>query len=305
MNLKELKLYPFDLLIIGYCLLMSALILALGRPFPEYLDELAFYVGMAAMALMIVRFADESRGGRQRFIRLLYPALMFTFLYHETGGMMFLLFDRFYDFQLTAFERSVFGVDPSLFLDSKGLPVFYNELFSACYFSYYLMIPAFLAFAFLKRKDDTIRRFLTASCMAFIASYILFFLYPVEGPRYHFAGQYVNQIKGPFFRQMVNYVIDTGAVRGGCMPSSHVGVGLVVLAYVFKVNRKAGWWLVPVNIGLAIGTVWGRFHYVSDVVVGATIGLGSVWVVNRYYDRWMRRETPEVLQPNMSREHVS
>lgn len=70
------------------------------------------------------------------------------------------------------------------------------------------------------------------------------------------------------------------------MPSSHVGVALVVLAYTFKISKKAGWLLLPINLGLAIGTVWGRFHYASDVFVGACVGLAAVWFVEKFYDRW-------------------
>ena len=89
------------------------------------------------------------------------------------------------------------------------------------------------------------------------------------------------------------------------MPSSHVGVALVVLVYVFRISRKAGWLLLPVNIGLAAGTVWGRFHYVSDVLVGAAIGLASVWLVSKYYDSWSQSACPTITQRELRAEHVS
>ena len=91
---------------------------------------------------------------------------------------------------------------------------------------------------------------------------------------------YVNAIESPFSRKLVDMVIDNAAVRGGCMPSSHFGVGLVIQLFCFKYYRKAAWMILPIVIGLAIGTVWGRFHYVSDVVAGTLIGLGAtlgVW----------------------------
>ena len=305
MTARHVRFWPFDYLVIGYCLLMSLLILAIGRPLDVYADELLFYSSMAAVAVLVVGYVGEPQTGWRRFLRLLYPALMMAFFYRATGGIIFLLFDRFFDYQVVAFEQSVLGVEPSLFLDRHWLSSFWNEFFSAGYFSYYLMIPALLLVLYLRRKDELIRRFLTASLLAFFVSYVLFFAYPVEGPRYHFAGQYVNQIDGAFFRQLVNFAIDKGAVHGGCMPSSHVAVAIVVLAYTFKLSRRAGWALLPIVVGLAIGTIWGRFHYVSDVVVGAAIGIGGVMLIDRRYAHWTTSKKEAVTYQSVRVEHVS
>jgi membrane-associated phospholipid phosphatase len=45
---------------------------------------------------------------------------------------------------------------------------------------------------------------------------------------------------------------------------------------------------LALNLGLAIGTVWGRFHYVSDVVAGGFLGPVSVLVVREHYPGWSR-----------------
>ncbi len=276
---------------------MVLLILFFGRPFNEYFDEISVYLSMAAIVAVIVRFVDESLSAVHRFVRLLYPILLFMLLYRETGGMMFLMFDHFFDAQLVSFESRLFGMEPTLFIDRHLLSTWLTELFSACYLSYYFMIPGFLIPLFFLDQTRIIRRSLAAMSLTFFFSFLLFSIFPIEGPRYHFAGQYLHNVEGPLFRRIVTSVIDMAAVRGGCMPSSHVGVALVVLAYTFKVSKKAGWLLLPINIGLAIGTVWGRFHYVSDVFVGAAIGLGAVWFVEKYYDRWT---APIVTRENMA-----
>ena len=305
MTPRRIRFWPFDYLVISYCLFMTLFILAVGRPLSGYADEILFYCSVAALAALIIRFVGDASTGWRRFIRLLYPALLLTFFYRMTGGTMFLLFDRFLDSQVVAFEQSVFGVEPSLYIDRHWLSPFWNELFSATYFSYYLMIPVLLIVLYLRHRDDAIRRFMATGLIAFIASYLLFFLYPIEGPRYHLAGQYLRSVEGPFFRQLVNIAIDKGAVHGGCMPSSHVAVAIVVLTYTFKESRRFGWALLPIVVGLAIGTVWGRFHYVSDVVVGTAIGIGSVVLVNRCYERWISGKPEPVNYKSLGVEHVS
>ena len=68
------------------------------------------------------------------------------------------------------------------------------------------------------------------------------------------------------------------------MPSSHVAVAVLVLICLFRGARRWFWMLLPFVMGLAAGTVYGRFHYASDVLVGSAIapvafGLASRWLL--------------------------
>ncbi len=274
-----MRLYLFDRLIIGYAGLMVVLLLIFGRPLSIYLDEIAFYISIAVLVLLIGRYLDESMGRFHHFLRYFYPVLLFTFLYRETGGMMFLFFDHFFDPQLTAFEYALFGVNPTIYIDRHWLNVPVTEILSACYFGYYLMIPVFIVAVYLRRDFGVLKGAMAAICLTFFMSYLLFALYPVEGPRWFFAGQYLHEVQGPVFRKAVNLVIKNGAVRGGCMPSSHFGVALVMLLYAIRHYRRWLWMMLPIVVGLAGGTVWGRFHYVSDVVVGGLFGLVATLIM--------------------------
>ncbi len=269
----------------GRRLLMVVVIATLGRPLQDYLGEIIFYAAMGILTLLIVRYVDETSGRWQAFFRLLYPALMMTFFYRATGGQMFLVFDRFFDYQVVAWEQSLLGTEPTLFIDAHLLNGLTTEIVSLCYFSYYLMFPAFLIALFLRREHKILSEFLAAASLTFFVSYLLFWLYPAEGPRWYLANQYLNQIDGLVFRPMVEFVIDNAAVHGGAMPSSHTGVALVIMLFCFRYYRRAGWWLLPMVIGLAVGAVWGRFHYLSDVIVGALIGAAAFRLVCRCSSR--------------------
>ncbi len=298
-------IYPFDWLVIGYSLIMVIAIALLGHPLETYIQSILFYSAMAVIAAMVVRYVDETRGRLAAFIRIMYPAVMFTFFYTQTGDLISLLFGEFFDWQVVTFESMLFGVNPTLYIDSHLLNVWTTEILSFCYFSYYLMLPGFLFPAFIKKDYEVLKRFLAVTCLTFFLSYMLFSMYPVEGPRWHFAADYVNQIDGPVFRQWVNYVIDNGAVHGGAMPSSHTGVALVIMLFCFRHYRTFGWILLPVVIGLAIGTVWGRFHYVSDVIVGAAIAIFSDLLVLKYYDRWVGTDRQTESDRKVVQQHVS
>jgi len=302
---SKIKLYPYDWLVIGYCLMMTVLILLIGRPLERYAQALFFYPAMIAVAAIIIYYARDENSRYQSFFRMLYPGLMFTFFYKTSGTTIFLIFDGFYDWQLTTFEKMLLGVNPTLYIDRHLLNVWLTEILSFCYFSYYLMLPVFALSAFFKKDYDIIRRCLTACSLAFFISYILFFLYPIEGPRWFFAGEYLHAVEGPVFRPVVDLVIDGAAFQGGCMPSSHVAVALVILMFAFKYYRRAGWALLPLNIGLAIGTFWGRFHYISDVFVGVAIGIFSTVLIWKYYDRWTNLKADATYQKELIKENVS
>ncbi len=284
----------FEKIMIGYCWLMSAIILLIGRPFSEYQGELLFYLSVSVLTFLIIHYIDIDKNRFNKVIRYFYPAIMFSFFYTMTGGQMFMLFDSFYDWQLTAFELSLLGVNPTLYIDQNLLNVWLNEIISFCYFSYYFMIPVFMITVFVKKDYKILSSFLASTCIMFFCSYMLFFLYPIEGPRWHYMGQFQNLIEGPFFRQAVEYVIANGAVRGGCMPSSHFGVALVIWMYTFKYYRKAAYIILPIVVGLGVGTVWGRFHYVSDVFIGGLIGYLGTIIVWKYEKNLVNSSSKDV-----------
>ena len=150
LRLRIKALYIFDRLYIGYSILMVFLILVFGRPLNNYLDEIIFYLFMLILAFLIIRFIDEKKNRFSALIRLLYPLLLFTFFYTNTGEMMLMVFDHFFDAQLTSFEYAIFGVHPTQYIDRNLTHLTWvNDLFSFGYFSYFLMFPTFFLFAFL------------------------------------------------------------------------------------------------------------------------------------------------------------
>lgn len=272
---------PFDRWIVGYCALMIVVLTLFGQEVGDRQWNIAVYAGVIMLVVAIVRWFPRENSRLSMAVRLLYPVLLLTPFYRMTGDYMFLLFDRFLDTQLVQIEAAVFGVNPTLYIDRHLLNVWANETIHFCYSSYYLMIPGFYLAMFLLRRDAIIVSAWTATMITFIASYSLFILYPIEGPRWHFAEVYEHAVEGPVFRQFVEMVMAKGAVRGGGMPSSHSGVAVVLMMYLLRHYRPAGLVFAVLVTGLAVGCVWGRFHYVSDVIVGIMIAIIATVVVWR------------------------
>ena len=67
------------------------------------------------------------------------------------------------------------------------------------------------------------------------------------------------------------------------MPSSHVAEALIVLLFAIRNYGRRAYFLIPIVIGLAMGTVYGRFHYISDVAVGTAIAFVIYWLTLNFY----------------------
>lgn len=279
------KFFPHDLIVLAYAALMALFVILFGAPNDANSGALIFYLGMIVLVLLIVRYLPESDSRWWAFVRIGYPAVMFTFFYRTTGHLMTLFHDGFFDEKVTAFETSVFGVSPSLYIDQHLTGWrWLNELLSFGYFSYYFMILGLLLLILFRRQYRIMISAVAALCTAFFISYLVFILYPVESPRWFYAAHYTEPINGWIFRSAVEAVIGSGGLHGGGMPSSHVGVALVVMFYALRYYFKIGLVLVPLNLLLAAGTIWGRFHYLSDVVTGIMVGIVPVWLVWQFYD---------------------
>lgn len=276
------RLLPYDHMALVYCWIIIVLTLNFARPIEDFFVVLGFHCGVIIIVCLLAIFLNDKTNRFLVFLRLLYPVILMTFFYTTSGMLVHTIFPEFLDYQIINFERFIFGVSPTLWWD-QHLNVVMTEILSAGYFSYYFLIIGLSLTLIIGKRDAEIKRFMTATCSTFFISYLIFIFYPVEGPRHVFADSYQNVISGPFFRQLVDYVINNGAFHGGAMPSSHCAEALVVTYFGIKVYGRKAWFLVVILAILSIGTVYGRFHYVSDVVVGYVIGFTTIWLTMYFY----------------------
>lgn len=291
-------------MMIIYCWIIIILIINFARPIENYRNVLLFHGGIIALVILLVSLA-RYQNRLVTFARLLYPVILMTFLYQNSGKLVHLFSSEYFDNHIVAVEKALFGGDISLWLDGVSNP-WLTELFSATYFSYYFMIPGLALFLFFNRKDNELRRFMTATCAVFFLSYLIFILLPVECPRYHFATLYKNNLTGPVLRPLVDMVIGQAAFRGGAMPSSHVAEALVVMYFAIRAYGRRAYFMIAAVIGLALGTIYGRFHYISDVIAGGILGFIVIWLTLVFYSKEKDMMQEQILSnSDMKRDYVS
>jgi membrane-associated phospholipid phosphatase len=89
-------------------------------------------------------------------------------------------------------------------------------------------------------------------------------------------------------------------LHGGCMPSSHVAVATVVFVFAYKYTRRLFYFLGPLILSLFVGTVWGRFHYLSDVIAGILVAFLSLYLGRRIEKDRIKRKKCTIQEKDFS-----
>lgn len=252
-------------------LVLSGLALA-GPHRPSFwLPLLALHAAVAAtLARTSVRPAD--RPGIVGAVVTLLPLLVMPLLYSELPLLNRSVWDgRYFDPIVIGWERAVFGGEPARTL-ARAMPwPWLSEPLHAAYLAYYLImyVPALVVARAHGRR--AMRDVVFTLTLAFFAHYLFFVWFPVEGPRYRFAPP-AGAIAGYPAYELAHAALEAGSSRGAAFPSSHVGVSVAAVVAVARWMPRFAIGLGIVSLGLAVGAVYGGFHYAIDAVVGALYG---------------------------------
>jgi len=290
---------PSDWSVSVYLTVTAAFMVLWGDGLAYRWEVVAAHAVMLLVVFAVVRYSSDAESRGVRFIRLLYLPLVITVFYVETSLLMHVFHPGWFDQQIITLERSFLGISPSLWIQPwQGLLL--SEWMMLGYFSYYFIIAVPLLVLFFKRRDHDIAQLVWALSLAFFISYLGFIIYPVQGPRFEFAGLYERNLTGYLFVPLVGAVMESAAVHGGCMPSSHVAASVVSMVYIYKHDRRIGLVCVLLVATLCLATVYGRFHYLSDVAVGLLVAGFAIRVADRWpVKEWMVRpggkKTPRLI----------
>jgi len=164
-------------------------------------------------------------------------------------------------------EHAIFG-NPSSDLAQAWPWTTLSELLHACYLSYYAIIVYVPVALFRSRRYTDYSRAVFALLLTFAACFLLYVVIPVEGPRYRGGADAPG---GPV-RTATLWLLENGSSRGTAFPSSHVAVAVAQTIIAITLLGRRALWLAFVTIGLALGAIYGGFHYAIDAAAGAVLG---------------------------------
>ena len=231
-------------------------------------------VGAIAVILLLAR---KQRDGRAwEFAHDWLPAVFFLTVFEEVSFLSLALRRDWQNPQLIAFESLLFTVPPMLWMHERAAS-WLVEFLEFGYFAFYPLYPAVggLFWAWRERPGfvQAFRRLTDSLSIGYVVCYVTYLLFPTQSPANRLGVQQVASAHGGPFQFMVHSIQSRGGVHGNAFPSAHIMLAFVVLVFAYRfLPRVAPWLLIPILL-MCVGAVYDGYHYASDVVAGALVGI--------------------------------
>lgn len=262
------RLRPIDILVLAYVAIMSLVVLARLRRFPNCAWILLAH-GLVVMLVFLVTRPGLGRVGRA--LREFYPLILLVGLYSAIDVMNGSGAIGVYDRVVQGWEAVLFGGQPSRDWWMAAPSPFWSVVLHSAYLSYYLLvlIPA-LYFA-ARCELIPLRRFMLAVMATFLICYLFFVLFPVAGPYYMYPrpwGAFVDN--GP--ARLLYRGLAAGSSYGAAFPSSHVAATVAATISASWGSRRLGLAMIVPTMLLTVAVVYCQMHYAVDAIAGLAVG---------------------------------
>lgn len=279
----------YDWAVIVYMMYLAVLLIFFHNEFETWYLTSLIHTGISIAVTLLVYLHLKMPGNPLlKFIRTYYPVGGLVYFYTETSDLIFIIFEKntWFDLQVIQFEQWLFGEEVTRMLEPYAY-WWLNEIIIMGYLSYYFIVFGIPLYLYYKKHYVRLESLNFSFILITMFSYALFYLYPVEGPRWQTHYTYEQHpIEGFFFVKFVYWLMKTGAVHGGAMPSTHTALAILMMFHLRKAGHKKLYMIMyPFFIGLVVGTFWGRFHYISDTIAGAMIAYAAIYVDYFFFKR--------------------
>lgn len=225
----------------------------------------------AALALLVTTDVwSRSNLAVVRLLRDWAPLLAVPALYAELPDLMYGAGSQLHDQLIQGWEAALFGASPAHVAAGRWPWTAMSELLHLGYLSYYGIIYIPPLWLYLRNERREFEVTITALAITFATCFAVFVFFPVAGPRYMWSAP-PGIPDGPI-RRLVLSLLAAGSSKGAAFPSSHVAVAVVQSLMMLRHHRTAGLVIASASLLLALGAVYGGFHYGIDVLAGAATG---------------------------------
>ncbi len=267
------RLRQFDKNLIFYWSILSVLILIFHHNLNDPGMKFSLHIGLIGLVFLVIPWLDSRSGSFWRFLRYWYIIISLPFLYFDAGSFLHMVFPGEFDHLILGFETALFGVLPNIWIQKLVNPVL-TEIMQISYGIYWITIPLGAAVFYFQKKDRHLAALLHYVTLTFFISYFIFMFFPVAGPRFVLADSIQVSYEGLFITKFLRGFMTQVGYRGGAFPSSHVAVAVVILTFVWHFRPGLAKKLfLPLVVALSMATIYGQYHYLTDVIFGFAMGM--------------------------------
>jgi membrane-associated phospholipid phosphatase len=205
-------------------------------------------------------------------IRDWFPFLVILMMYYSLwGDATHLLITRDRDTALISLDQRLFGLQASVALQRIVSPPLTSWMEFA-YAFHVVNIPIVACFIYLRRSRERFREMMSGVLLITFFGLLGYLLVPAIGPLYTLRDQFTVPLSQPLglVNQQIDFM-DFARIKRDVFPSLHAGISFVVWLYAYRNSRRLFWILAPLVLSLWVSTVYLRYHYLIDVVVGLAL----------------------------------
>jgi membrane-associated phospholipid phosphatase len=276
----------FEQITFAYVAWTLFLLLALHNNIPHAAKYAALHVTIAAAIAQLACTAARSRSTIVQFARHWYPLALYIFFFEELQALVHAIHRGWFDRWLIQFDYSLAGVHPSVWLARFANPAL-NDAMQFAYMTYFLYLVILPAILYFQKDRAAFWTVMVSTAIAHYSVYVIAVLFPIESPYFALASLNATTLKGGAFTATIELIEHFGRVHGAAFPSAHVAGSMVATLAARRYKPWLFWLCLPFFTAMCVATVYGRYHYVADVLAGLAVGAAGwaagQWLMNREY----------------------
>ena len=298
LTIGTLQLRATDGLILATLLFFSALALIFFPRVDGWSMLIVKNIAVALLYLVCIHFSDRvTKKFWKFFLRMAPVVLAYAYLFGAVDKLQLILHGHWLDDYVLDMEQYLLGVQPTLWLEdfiSKPL----TEWMMFCYVIYVPLYPILCGIIYYLRGELAMEDYFFTLGFTNILCDLGFILFPVAGPIPHLGQLYTVPLNGYLWTWLGEAIRHNAHYIGGTIPSPHAAAATIMWAMAYRYHRPSFWILSPIVLSLYVSTFYGRYHYLTDAVVGiavAFLALALAPVLMKLWDRLVgRKPVPSV-----------
>ncbi len=235
-----------------------------------------FFLNLLFAALILgVRHIHQNTGARGFTVfRDWYCLGILIAIYLESNKLVPLIHPHDVDHMIILLDRLIFfGYDPTVLLERFLWPPA-TEVLQLVYASFYFLPFSYALVLYLKGDRMAFHVNAAVIVIGFYVSFAGYYVLPAIGPRFTLAHLQQVPLTGLWSFPYVRATLDAlGGITRDCCPSGHTLISVLTVLLAYRYRRPYLGVVAVWTALLLLSTVYLRYHYVSDILVGLLLAV--------------------------------
>ncbi|MCC6865101.1 MAG: phosphatase PAP2 family protein [Ignavibacteria bacterium] len=238
-----------------------------------------------------------------KIVRYWYGAAAILYIFKQVYIIGYTLKPADWDLVYIKLDFVIFGLNPTQWIYKYNNP-FLTEFLQIVYVYYYPMIVVFGLELYLRHRYTEFKYTIFVLFLSFFTSYLLYLIFPANGPRFHLHDFYSisNELPGILLTEPIRAFLNFGEsiprgvqnpqdyVQRDAMPSLHTITAFLIMYLSWKFKSKSFYFYLPYFFCMVLATVYLRYHYVVDIIGGLILCVFTIIAGIAVY--WKKQKLP-------------